>query len=232
MKLLSKNSSTKIKKGLKYNYDTYIVYMSPSTQNNKGINLCPFASKGCTKACLYTSGMGKLTSVQTARINKSNFYIENRHEFLKQLFKEVGNKYKTHKRNGKKFCVRLNGTSDINYLRQKIDGKNIFETYPDVTFYDYTKNHFMVLENSHKNYHLTYSRSENNDEMCMNLLNDGFNVSMVFHKELPKEYKGFKVIDGDVSDLRFLDPANCIVGLKYKNTTAKDVDKNDFIIKL
>jgi hypothetical protein len=228
--LLGKNSSAKIKKGKKLDYDTYILYLAPHKQNSKGVNICPFASKGCTKACLYTSGMGKFTNVQQARVNKTDYYVERRHEFLKQLFKEVGNKLKTHKRNGKKFAVRLNGTSDINWMRQKIDGKNIFQTYPDVQFYDYTKNHFAMFENSYPNYHLTFSRSEDNEQMCLDLLSDGFNVSMVFDKELPSEYKGYRVIDGDETDLRFLDDKNVIVGLKYKRTTAKET--NDFVIKL
>ena len=64
---------------------------------------------------------------------------------------------------------------------------------------------------------------------------------MVFNvkkdKPLPSQYKGFKVINGDETDLRFLDENNVIVGLKYKlimtkgkGFNKKQVETNDFII--
>jgi hypothetical protein len=57
---------------------------------------------------------------------------------------------------------------------------------------------------------------------------------------LPTEYLGYKVINGDESDLRFLDDKNVIVGLKYKLMTGKgtsgqnkeNVENNDFIINV
>ena len=227
--LLSTNS-TKTMKGEKYGYTTYIMYLAPAKQNSKGIDLCPFRTKGCTKACLYTSGMGIFNNVQNARINKANFYVENRQEFLKRLFKEVGNKEKLHKKRGTKFCIRLNGTSDINFLKQKINGKNIFQTFPNVQFYDYTKSHFSILANDMPNYHITFSRHSKNEEISFNLLNDGFNAAFVFQGEIPKYYKGYKVISGDDSDLRFLDEKGVIVGLTYKRSIDKDVKNNPFVI--
>ena len=59
-----------------------------------------------------------------------------------------------------------------------------------------------------------------NDAIAINLLKRGFNVAMVFDK-LPETYNGFKVINGDLDDLRFLDEKNVIVGLKYKKNTGK-----------
>ena len=73
------------------------------------------------------------------------------------------------------------------------------------------------------NYHLTFSRSETNDVKALELLNAGFNVAMVFDK-LPETYKGFKVVNGDLDDLRFKDDKNVIVGLKYKKMTGKGAD--------
>jgi hypothetical protein len=60
----------------------------------------------------------------------------------------------------------------------------------------------------------------------MELLKRGFNVAMVFDKT-PTDYKGFKVVNGDETDLRFLDDSNVIVGLKYKNLTGKGADNNE-----
>jgi hypothetical protein len=140
----------------------------------------------------------------------------------------------------KNYAIRLNGTSDISFEKFKIkDGKNIFELFPNVQFYDYTKNHLRFDRiKDLPNYHLTFSRSESNDVQSELLLNKGFNVAYVFDN-VPSEYKGFKVISGDETDLRFLDESNVIIGLKYKKMTGKGSgEKNanskqgDFVIKV
>jgi hypothetical protein len=52
-------------------------------------------------------------------------------------------------------------------------------------------------------------------------LKAGGNVAAVF-KTIPKTWKGFPVVDGDETDLRFLDGKNVIVGLKAKGKAKKD----------
>ena len=53
--------------------------------------------------------------------------------------------------------------------------------------------------------------------------NTRFNIAVVFKgKELPETYKGRKVINGDISDHRFLDPAGVVVGLLAKGKAKKD----------
>ena len=49
----------------------------------------------------------------------------------------------------------------------------------------------------------------------------GFNIAWVFNK-VPTSYMGYKVINGDESDVRFFDKKGVIVGLKYKNVTGKN----------
>jgi hypothetical protein len=44
----------------------------------------------------------------------------------------------------------------------------------------------------------------------------------VFKKELPAKHLGWKVINGDETDLRFLDEKNVIVGLVAKGKAKKD----------
>ena len=51
----------------------------------------------------------------------------------------------------------------------------------------------------------------------------GGNVAVVFRKNLPTTYKGYQVVSGDISDLRFLDPRNSIVGLKAKGKAKTDM---------
>ena len=217
--LLSKNNHKTIK-GEKFGIITYILYMSPFTANSKGINVCSHASKGCAESCLVGSGMGGMyENVRNGRIRKTEYFLSDRTAFLTDLKNEIGKLVAKHSKQGDKVVFRLNGTSDIRYEKFKIfEGKNIFEVYPDVQFYDYSKNWLRFDTELPANYHLTFSRSETNNDKAMEILARGYNVAMVFDN-LPETYKGYKVINGDESDLRFKDEKNVIVGLKYKKIT-------------
>lgn len=219
--LLSKNNKKTIK-GEKFGWITYIMYMSPFTQNDFGKNVCSHASQGCAEACLFGSGFGGMfTDVEKGRINKTNYFLSNRKAFLQQLYTEIEKLEKKHKKD--KLCIRLNGTSDLSWEKFKINGKSLMEHFPSVQFYDYTKNYLRFNRPLPENYHLTFSRSEENDIHAEEILAKGYNVAIVFDK-LPETYKGYKVVNGDESDLRFKDEENVVVGLKYKKLTGKGAD--------
>lgn len=218
--LLSFNNAKTVK-GEKLGYKTYILYMSPFTANSKGINVCSHASKGCADSCLVGSGFGGMyTSVMQGRVNKTEFFLRDRLAFLNKLKGEIEKAIKLNE--GKNIVTfRLNGTSDLPYEKYKIfdnNTKNIFEMFPDVQFYDYTKNWKRFEKQLPSNYHLTFSRSETNHDKAMELLNKGVNVAIVFDK-LPETFAGFEVINGDENDLRFKDKQGVVVGLKYKKNT-------------
>lgn len=219
--LLSTNNAKTIK-GEKLGYMTYILYMSPFTANSKGINVCSHASKGCADSCLVGSGFGGMyENVNKGRVAKTEYFLSSRVEFMFQLKSEIEKAIKKHE--GKAIVTfRLNGTSDLPYEKYKVfeGGKNIFELFPDVQFYDYTKNYLRFDKVLPSNYHLTFSRSETNHAKAMELLKRGVNVAMVFDK-LPSTFEGFEVINADLDDLRFLDKKGVICGLKYKKMTGK-----------
>lgn len=224
-KLLTTNNAKTIK-GAKLGYITYILYMSPFKQNSKGKNVCSHASKGCVESCLVGSGFGGMyTAVMQGRTNRTEYFLKNRIEFLHQVKSEIEAALKRHK--GKaNVTIRLNGTSDLPYENFRIfDGKNIFELFPKVKFYDYTKNYLRFDKPLPKNYHLTFSRSETNHEKAMEILARGFNVAFVFD-QLPATFEGYKVINGDKDDLRFKDKKNVIVGLRYKKMTGKGANNS------
>jgi hypothetical protein len=224
-KLLSANGDAKTKKGLKKGWTTYIMYMSPFTANSLGVNVCPHATAGCAAACLNEAGRGGFTSsVQKGRRNKTEFFLQNRAAFLEKLYKELTLISKRHA--GENVAIRLNGTSDLRFEKFKVrDGKNLMELFPNLQFYDYTKNHLRFGIELPKNYSLVFSRSETNHDKAIDLLNKGVNVAMVFDVP-PTTFEGFDVVDGDETDLRFLDNKGVIVGLKYKKLTGKGADNN------
>jgi hypothetical protein len=53
-------------------------------------------------------------------------------------------------------------------------------------------------------------------------LKKGGNISAVFRKDLPRKFNGYKVINADQNDLRFLDGHNIIAGLVAKGKAKKD----------
>ncbi len=61
-------------------------------------------------------------------------------------------------------------------------------------------------------------------------MENGNNIAVVFRKSLPKTFKGFKVINGDNHDLRFVDGSGVIVGLTAKGKAKKDT--TGFVIDL
>ena len=140
------------------------------------------------------------------------------------IYSEIAQIVVKHEIEGGDFVIRLNGTSDISWEKFKVkDNKNIFELFPKVQFYDYSKNHLRFKNPLPKNYRLIFSRSETNENIAMELIKKGINLAVVFD-EIPKTYKGYKVIDGDLHDMRFSEEKGIIIGLKYKKNTNKNSD--------
>jgi len=223
-KFLLSTKNNKTIKGEKYGWITYIMYLAPFTQNATGKNVCSHASNGCVEACLFGAGRGGMyTSVERARINKTNYLLAERQNFIAQLYNEIEKLVKKHKKKKEQVCIRLNGTSDLAWEKFNINGKSLMEHFPQVQFYDYTKNYLRFNRVLPANYHLTFSRSETNEKQVEDLLSKGHNVAVVFDK-LPETYNGYKVVNGDLSDLRFKDEKNVVVGLKYKKMTGKGAD--------
>ena len=227
-KLLGINTNYKTIKNQKVGVLTGILYMAP--YNLSGKNVCPAASKGCAAACLNTAGRGAMNVVQAARLKKTRRFFSNRNIFLFQLCDEIEDLKERAAKKGMKASVRLNGTSDLPYEKYKIkNGKNIMELFPDVQFYDYTKldNRFTKGQLP-ANYHLTFSRAEDNDHKLKEVLKHT-SAAVVFAGELPKTWRGYPVIDGDEHDARFTDAGpGVIIGLIAKGKARHD--KSGFVI--
>jgi hypothetical protein len=227
LKLLTAGNP-KTLKGEKQGYLTFILHLSPADVAGVG-NMCPKATAGCKLVCLNTAGRGGMfteeqgtNTIQEARKRKTRWFVSNRAEFLAQLVKDIGQAIKYAEKRDLIPVFRLNGTSDLSWEKYAVDGAvNIFALFPNYQFYDYTK----VLGRKVKqisNYHLTFSQAESNIDDVQKAVKQGMNVATVFRKTLPDTYLDRPVFDGDDSDLRFLDPAGVIVGLKAKGKARKD----------
>lgn len=224
MKLLTVGN-VKTAKGEGLGYLTFIMHLAPA--RTSGYQTCPMASLGCKAGCLNTAGRGRFTRTQEARIRKTRWFFENRNTFMQQLVADIKAAIRKARRENMTPVFRLNGTSDIRWETVDVDGyANIMEMFPAVQFYDYTK--LTNRRNIPANYHLTFSRSESNDDAVATALLMGMNVAVVFNKNLPSTYLGYTVIDGTTTDLRFLDSQNVVVGLVAKGKAK--LDDSGFVI--
>jgi hypothetical protein len=231
--------SPKTDKGHARNVATAILYLAPHKASGVANN-CVDASAGCISSCLYKAGRGGFDpAVPAARIARSVYMKKDRYAFNQRLIKEtVAHRAKAARK--RMLCaVRPNGTSDLPWESFAVDGSGntLMTLFPDVQFYDYTKSARRALKAARgempANYSLTFSRSETNEDDCRTVLAAGGNVAVVFKicecrrpckHEIPDglTYMGRPVISGDHDDLRFLDPAGVVVGLKGKGPAKTD----------
>jgi hypothetical protein len=219
------NSSAKTEKGIKLNYHTYIIYLSP--YKNIFGNVCA-NGEHCYKPCLNTSGRVKLDTkelnILRARYFKTVLWYVNRNFFVDMVQAEI----QTHsKKHGEFLMVRLNGTSDLNPILFKgSNGKNILEMFPNVAFYDYTKIITRTkVSNKYANYTLTFSFNGYNWDDCEIARQNGLNIAVVFNGKQPQTYKGINTFSMDTTDLRPLDFVMGQIGyLKLKQTLNKEYD--------
>tara|TARA_A100000171_G_C2086386_1_gene122233 strand:- start:372 stop:941 length:570 start_codon:yes stop_codon:yes gene_type:complete len=175
----------------------------------------------CLDGCLYSAGRGAFNSVQESRARKTKFLIQDRSGFMQTLQDDLDKFLKYCIKKDVQPVVRLNGTSDWNFLE-------IIKDNPDIQFYDYTKVYNRLDKNLPPNYHVTLSYSEANadykDKVVAKAKAKGVNLAVVFRdkKKIPTEFLGMKVVDGDQDDLRFLDPIGVVVALYAKGQAKKD----------
>lgn len=228
-------------------YETAIMYLAPF--NLAGSNICPMAeTAGCVKGCLNTAGRGAFNSVQKARIAKTRRYLDSRTAFMADLVADLEAFVRYCERKGVKPAVRLNGTSDIqwevaHYANRGDKRGNVFELFPEIQFYDYTKIYKRVYRDLPTNYALVLSYSEANPVYALAVTKaateTGANLAVVYHSKALRDHFVGKlaqhgetcrdVIDGDETDLRFLDPKGVIVGLYAKGAAKRDT--SGFVVR-
>ena len=232
LKLLAFNTNAKTKKSDKVSgeFFTAILYLAPF--NLSGYQVCPMAHIAeCHKGCLNTAGRGKFSNVQKARIRKTRYFMQERESFLHDLKNDFKKFSAFCAKHGRKPAIRLNGTSDLNWL-------SLIKEFPGIVFYDYTKNmsdSFLCKAAKVKNYNLTLSYSQASfgyAKKCKQQSEKyGLNMAVVYRGKSFDEVseRFFSAIDGDKTDLRFLD-ARGPVFLKAKGKAKKDF--SGFVIDL
>jgi hypothetical protein len=193
-------------------------------------------------------------SVRESRKSKARMFMHARNYYLNLIALEIVAIERKAAKDGLVPVIRLNGSTDIpwerirftlepktakaigyqfgwqalpNALGQKV---TLIELFRHLQFVDYTKSP-QRLARKPANLDLTLSYSVTNSAACIDALSNGHNVAMIFAGGLPESFAGFPVIDGDIHDLRHLDPkGGYIVGLSPKGNKAKK-DASGFVVR-
>jgi hypothetical protein len=228
------SSSAKTAKSIKLGYATAVVYLHPHTSSGLlETNLCKYSTKQCREACLVHSGRMWMKAPTKARTWKTELYTQAPVLYrLLALYEANRLKYRA-QAEGLKFGVRMDGTSDTGELLHLY---RVFERL-GIKCWDYTKDFKRASYLEYRElFTYSHSGSDASERNCLELLDMGSTVSVVFrvgrNENLPKMHWGYRVIDGDEHDLRFLDPPRRIVGLRLKGTNQSKGAAGKFAVRV
>jgi hypothetical protein len=224
LKSLLSAANHKQEKGV--GYRSVGLTLTPRATGHAGRSLCPFATPGCARSCFADYDRLAWPKVKRAAVARTLLLARDPGQFQAILWADLARELA--QAGGLPLVARLNVVSDVAWEREC---PGIFTDFPTVRFMDYTKDISRVLDPKRPaHYHLTFSRSEANEADCLRALAAGHNVTVVFRQApFPAAFWGYPVINGDRNDLRFLDPAPCIVGLKAKGAGARR-DTTGFVL--
>jgi hypothetical protein len=233
-------SSMKVEMGESAGVLSTVLYLSPADEafaDNR--TLCPFATT-CADVCLgHSSGQLAFDHARNARTWKTTLFMGDRDLFARLIMLESISHVRKARRLGMTPAIRVDGSSDTGFGAKLAHA--LWESgFKDARVYDYTKVEQRAIKWARggftPNYHVTFSRSGDNEQSVQNVLNAGGNVAAVFSAKpgrknrkaepLPDTYKGSAIIDGDYlhGDARFLDPRSergTVVGLRFKQNKAR-----------
>lgn len=202
-----------------------------------GFTLCAGSNQLCRESCLVFAGQNAAALYNSYRKAAQTLALLNEPEaFLRVLVAAIDKHRKRAPRENYVPYVRMNVLSDIPW---ELVCPWIFDMFDDLQFYDYTK---LAGRDVPDNYDITFSFSGTNEKLAKREIDEnGRRVAVVFlaHRKrkgqwqawkragrgkeipLPRDFWGLPVVDGDVSDVRPLDPEPSIVGLRWKSPSGE-----------
>lgn len=235
LKLLTM-ANHKTPKGESAGWLSAILYLHPHDSGG-GKTLCPHSTPACREMCLAGAGLSALPRAQGAKQFRTDLFLNHQEAFLKLVAADIATLKAICGQEGLRAAVRLNGTSDILWERL-LDMSD-----PHVRWYDYSKIPIELRTGRHPDYHLTYSIGGPDDiGRARSYLAAGHSVAVVVPEDVKSQLIGHSAllpgsvqanfIDGDKSDLRFLDPPSSIVLLKPKGYVRTELVRPNILQEL
>jgi hypothetical protein len=197
--------------------------------NKAGVESCPWRGE-CASICVLDNGNGRYANTQKARDIKTRFLYNHPQAFMVLLgheLRELSAKYE-------RVLVRLNMNSDLRFykiLPKLVNG----ELFPNLYFYDYTKNPAILSGNGMiaGHYRLVFSVNESSNLVKVrNFVSRGGTAAIVTSRtkkdKPPSLFMGLPVIDGDATDNRY-DESGSWVDLYAKGKARALIGKSEFV---
>jgi len=232
------STSSKVDKSQGYGTVTDILYLNPHTYSN----VCTHKS-ACIKTCLLHAGHNNRHLDR--RDNTTRILFQFPLSTIAWILSEIeSNAIKAH-RDGYKYAIRLNGTSDLPW-HEWIDMQKFTEylktMHADIIWYDYTKVHTRISTPATPEYSLTFSVDEKKKALdyALTAIRNGHNTSMVVTEPTKQRLLStypYLCVDGDLHDMTYLYSGKILL-LKYKiaigqdNTDPKIIVSHDRVKKL
>ena len=194
-----------------------------------GVETCPWRGE-CASICVLDNGNGRYANTQKGRDIKTQFLHEYPVAFTRLLIEELRGLAAKYER----VLVRLNVNSDLRWHRilpALVDG----ELFPNVFFYDYTKN-AAILSGAGlvaRNYRAVYSVNESSDiDKVRAFVSRGGTAAIVTTRDKktppPAYFMVLAVVDGDITDNRY-DERGVWVDLSAKGKARALIGKSEFV---
>lgn len=156
------------------------VTLAPSKRSGV-VNVCPHATAACILVCvLWFAGRTVTRTVREAATKRTRLWFYDPARFYARLRRELNALARKAARDGVRAFCRTNVASDVDHPAE------VYESHPDVTFYNYTKNVETAAAYGRgelpANYHVSYSVSERTTFADASMLHAlGVNLVVVFN---------------------------------------------------
>lgn len=209
--------------------EAFTVGLTLQHANTAGVECCPWRGE-CARVCVLDNGNGRYPNTQKARDVKTKFLFDHPQAFMVLLGQELRELSAKHER----VLIRLNMNSDLRFykiLPALVNG----ELFPNLYFYDYTKNPATLLTDGMvaKNYRLIYSVNESSNMVKVReFVARGGTAAIVTSRtkkdKPPSLFMGLPVVDGDATDNRY-DESGSWVDLSAKGKARALIGKSEFV---
>lgn len=174
----------------------------------------------CADLCVLTHGRGAFPNVRNARAARVQALLDHPDAMAALLAADIDRMCRRASRAGTyTWGLRLNVASDLAWetvapwlVRRAVERGALV--------YDYTKR-WTREPMPMQGYRLTFSAAGHSVARIQDAIDRGRNVAVVFadvakSDAMPAEWHGMPVLDGDVHDVRYVDPVGHVVGLRAK----------------